>query len=307
MHFSWRSPLRSAAGLALSCVLLVIPARLLNSLCSGTIGRRSSTARRGLANGRRHFGRGQGDASGDAGAGAAECLVPVAGKPILLRQLEELERSGIRKAWLLTGHLGELIEDFAASRSWPLSWRYCAREVLSEPRAAWRRSGAGSRTTSSSSTATWSCASISGGCAPSIAIREPRSPCSRIPTRIPSTAIFWRAAPAPASMGSRARARRGSSITRSGQRGCLICLPACWRRRGGERAGLGGRGCLAAASWPAAARPAYRTPRVGGRGHEGRPSGSPKQDRGGGYSRERPRRGGSLFPARRSSSTGTAR
>lgn len=48
-----------------------------------------------------------------------KCLVPVAGKPILLRQLEELERSGIRKAWLLTGHLGELIEDFAASRSWP--------------------------------------------------------------------------------------------------------------------------------------------------------------------------------------------
>lgn len=32
MHFSWRSPLRSAAGLALSCVLLVIPARLLDSL-----------------------------------------------------------------------------------------------------------------------------------------------------------------------------------------------------------------------------------------------------------------------------------
>ena len=32
MHFSWRDPLRSLAGIALSFFLLVIPARLLDSL-----------------------------------------------------------------------------------------------------------------------------------------------------------------------------------------------------------------------------------------------------------------------------------
>ena len=32
MHFSWRYPLRSLAGIALSCVLLVTPTRLLDAL-----------------------------------------------------------------------------------------------------------------------------------------------------------------------------------------------------------------------------------------------------------------------------------
>ena len=63
---------------------------------------------------------GRGTRLGEPAREIPKCLVPVAGIPILERQIEELARSGIRKVWLLTGHLGELIEERLASRTWPL-------------------------------------------------------------------------------------------------------------------------------------------------------------------------------------------
>jgi mannose-1-phosphate guanylyltransferase / phosphomannomutase len=62
---------------------------------------------------------GRGTRLGELTREVPKCLVPVAGKPILEHQLGELERNGIEKVWLLTGHLGELIEEFIAARSWP--------------------------------------------------------------------------------------------------------------------------------------------------------------------------------------------
>ena len=49
-----------------------------------------------------------------------KCLVPVAGRPLLEFQLEELARNGIRKAWLLTGHLSEAIEEYLAAMEMPI-------------------------------------------------------------------------------------------------------------------------------------------------------------------------------------------
>lgn len=55
---------------------------------------------------------GRGTRLGELAREIPKCLVRVAGKSILAHQIEELARSGIRKLWLLTGHLGELIEEY---------------------------------------------------------------------------------------------------------------------------------------------------------------------------------------------------
>ncbi|MEZ5356538.1 MAG: SIS domain-containing protein [Bryobacteraceae bacterium] len=44
-------------------------------------------------------------------------LVPVAGEPFLAHQLRLLRRAGIRRAVLCTGHLGEMIEEYAGNGS----------------------------------------------------------------------------------------------------------------------------------------------------------------------------------------------
>ena len=39
-------------------------------------------------------------------------MVPIAGKPLLLWQIEELKRNGILEVILVVGHLGDVIEDY---------------------------------------------------------------------------------------------------------------------------------------------------------------------------------------------------
>ncbi len=47
--------------------------------------------------------------------GMPKALVPLAGKPVLLRQLEMLRREGIRDVTLVCGHLAQQIEDYCRS------------------------------------------------------------------------------------------------------------------------------------------------------------------------------------------------
>lgn len=63
---------------------------------------------------------GRGTRLGELAREMPKCLVRVGGQSILQRQLEELARNGVGKVWLLTGHLGEQVEEFVGSRTWPL-------------------------------------------------------------------------------------------------------------------------------------------------------------------------------------------
>jgi D,D-heptose 1,7-bisphosphate phosphatase len=45
-------------------------------------------------------------------------MVEIAGRPVLQHQIEFLKKSGIRKIWVLTGYLSEVIENFCSSGKW---------------------------------------------------------------------------------------------------------------------------------------------------------------------------------------------
>jgi len=49
-----------------------------------------------------------------------KALISVAGRAILAHQLEDLAASGISRVWLLTGHLGEAVENYVRSNRLPL-------------------------------------------------------------------------------------------------------------------------------------------------------------------------------------------
>lgn len=49
-----------------------------------------------------------------------KCLMPLAGSTVLRLQLDELARNGVSEATLLTGHLGEAIEDYLRSEALPI-------------------------------------------------------------------------------------------------------------------------------------------------------------------------------------------
>jgi len=57
-----------------------------------------------------------------------KALILIAGKPVLQYQLEELERCGVEKVWLLTGYLNERIEAFLRRGNYPFPI-----EIISEP------------------------------------------------------------------------------------------------------------------------------------------------------------------------------
>jgi histidinol-phosphate phosphatase family protein len=63
---------------------------------------------------------GKGTRLGELTREIPKCLVPVAGRPLLALQLEELARNGIKKAWLLTGHLAEQIDEFLIREKIPI-------------------------------------------------------------------------------------------------------------------------------------------------------------------------------------------
>jgi histidinol-phosphate phosphatase family protein len=63
---------------------------------------------------------GKGTRLGGLARETPKCLMPIAGTTILRLQLEELSRNGIAKATLLTGHLGEVVEDYLRSETLPL-------------------------------------------------------------------------------------------------------------------------------------------------------------------------------------------
>jgi histidinol-phosphate phosphatase family protein len=63
---------------------------------------------------------GKGTRLGELTREIPKCLIEVAGRPLLSLQLEELSRSGIRKVWLLTGHLGEQVEGYVRNNEQPV-------------------------------------------------------------------------------------------------------------------------------------------------------------------------------------------
>ena len=63
---------------------------------------------------------GKGTRLGNLTRDIPKCLIPIGLKPILRLQLEELARNGIRKAWMLTGHLGEIVDEYLASGKTPI-------------------------------------------------------------------------------------------------------------------------------------------------------------------------------------------
>jgi len=63
---------------------------------------------------------GKGTRLGELTREIPKCLIAVAGRPLLSLQLEELSRSGIRKVWLLTGHLGWLVEEYIRDNRQPV-------------------------------------------------------------------------------------------------------------------------------------------------------------------------------------------
>ncbi len=63
---------------------------------------------------------GKGTRLGELTREIPKCLVPVAGKPLLGLQLDELARNGIGKAWLLTGHLGDSVDEYVKAYEGPV-------------------------------------------------------------------------------------------------------------------------------------------------------------------------------------------
>jgi histidinol-phosphate phosphatase family protein len=63
---------------------------------------------------------GKGTRLGELTREIPKCLIEVGGRPLLALQLEELARNGIGKAWLLTGHLGELVEEYIRDNGAPI-------------------------------------------------------------------------------------------------------------------------------------------------------------------------------------------
>ena len=63
---------------------------------------------------------GKGTRLGELTREIPKCLLPVAGKPLLGLQLDELARNGIKKAWLLTGHLGDSVDEYVKAYGGPV-------------------------------------------------------------------------------------------------------------------------------------------------------------------------------------------
>jgi histidinol-phosphate phosphatase family protein len=63
---------------------------------------------------------GKGTRLGGLASETPKCLMPAGGTTILGLQLEELARNGVEKATLLTGHLGEVVEDYLRAGTFPL-------------------------------------------------------------------------------------------------------------------------------------------------------------------------------------------
>ena len=73
---------------------------------------------------------GKGTRLGDLTRSVPKPMVPLAGKPIIQYQIELARRCGFTQLILLTGHLGEVIENyFGDGRDWGVSIRYCRESV----------------------------------------------------------------------------------------------------------------------------------------------------------------------------------
>ncbi len=98
---------------------------------------------------------GKGTRMGELARQLPKPMIPIAGKPLLEHQIDLARRYGITDVILLTGYLGDVIEDyFGDGAEFGVRIRYHREASPWERRGLSKRSSRGSTTTSSCSTGT---------------------------------------------------------------------------------------------------------------------------------------------------------